>query len=159
MGTAATAGILPLTTPQSCTYRPGIKCVQANACPCQAANCPFTSGLSSENFLQIKLWQDISISNIRLSALSSAVSPLKVEIIYSVLISFILLICSLKNNYICSYTSKCIHFYFSYYSGFEVISSHVILTKFIVSNYSDVYLLSCFINKNKASVKFTQYKK
>ena len=35
--------------PQCCTHRPGVNCVQANTCPCQADNCPCTSGFQSEN--------------------------------------------------------------------------------------------------------------
>ena len=50
MGTAVTPGPVPLTTPQCCTQRPGVKFVQANVCPCQAANIPCTSGCPSENF-------------------------------------------------------------------------------------------------------------
>ena len=48
-GPAAAAGPMPLTIPQCCTHRPGVKCVQTNACPCRAANRPYTSGCPSEN--------------------------------------------------------------------------------------------------------------
>ena len=48
-GTAVTAGPLPLTTPQCCTHRPGVKYVQANACPYRSANRLCTSGCPSEN--------------------------------------------------------------------------------------------------------------
>ena len=33
---------------QFCTHRPGVMCVQANTCPCQANNCLCTSGFPSE---------------------------------------------------------------------------------------------------------------
>ena len=49
MGTAMTSGPVPLTTPKCCTHRPGMRCVQSNACPCQAANCPCTRGYPSDN--------------------------------------------------------------------------------------------------------------
>ena len=49
-GTTVTAGPAPLTTPQCCTHRPGVNCVQANACPCRAANRTYTSGCPLENF-------------------------------------------------------------------------------------------------------------
>ena len=49
MGPAATAGSVPLTTPQWCTHRPGVKYVQANACPCRSTNHPCTSGFLSKN--------------------------------------------------------------------------------------------------------------
>ena len=45
-----TSGPVPLTTPQCCTHCPGVKCVQANACPCRDANCPYTSSCPSDNF-------------------------------------------------------------------------------------------------------------
>ena len=35
-----------LTKPQCYTHRSGVKCVQDNTCPCQAANCPYNSGCS-----------------------------------------------------------------------------------------------------------------
>ena len=44
VGPAMTTGPVPLTTPQCCTHRPGVKCVQANARPFRAANPPCTSG-------------------------------------------------------------------------------------------------------------------
>ena len=50
MGPAATARPVTLTTPQCCMHRPVMKCVQANTCPCRAANCPCTSGWPLENF-------------------------------------------------------------------------------------------------------------
>ena len=49
MGPAVTAGSVPLTRTQCCMHRPGVKCMQANGCPCQAANRPCTSGCPSEN--------------------------------------------------------------------------------------------------------------
>ena len=49
MGTARTTVTIPLTIPQCCTHQPGVKCVQANTCPCQAANRPCKSSLPSEN--------------------------------------------------------------------------------------------------------------
>ena len=48
-GPAVTAGPVPLTTPQFCMHRPGLKCLQSNACPCWASNCPCTSGCPSGN--------------------------------------------------------------------------------------------------------------
>ena len=48
-GPVVTAGPVPLTIPQCCTHRPGVKRVQANACPCWAANCPCRSGCPLEN--------------------------------------------------------------------------------------------------------------
>ena len=50
MGPTATAGPVPLTKPQCCTYWPGVNCVQANFCPCRSANIPCTSGCPLENF-------------------------------------------------------------------------------------------------------------
>ena len=50
MGPAVTAGPVPLTTPQCCTHRAGVKFVQAKACPCQSTNRPWTSGWPSDNF-------------------------------------------------------------------------------------------------------------
>ena len=50
MGPAATADIIHLTTSQLCTHRPDVNYVQANACPCRAANLPCTSGFPSYNF-------------------------------------------------------------------------------------------------------------
>ena len=50
MGSAVTAGPVPLTTLQCCTHGPGAKCFQTNACPCWAANHPSTSGFPSDNF-------------------------------------------------------------------------------------------------------------
>ena len=49
-GPSKTAGPVPLTISQCCTHRPGVKCVQANACPFLAANCPCTSVCPSGNF-------------------------------------------------------------------------------------------------------------
>ena len=43
-------GLVPLMTSQLCTHRLGVKCVQANACTCRAANYPCTSGYPSENY-------------------------------------------------------------------------------------------------------------
>ena len=48
-GTAATARPLPLTTPQCSTHWTVLKCVQANACPCRAANRPCTGVFPSDN--------------------------------------------------------------------------------------------------------------
>ena len=48
-GPAATTGPVPLTIPQCCMHRPGVKCVQANTCPCRSANFTCTSGRPSEN--------------------------------------------------------------------------------------------------------------
>ena len=48
-GPAVNAIPVPLTTPQCCTHRTGVKCVHANTCPCRAANIPCTSGCPSEN--------------------------------------------------------------------------------------------------------------
>ena len=47
-----TAGPVPLTTHQCCTHCLGVKLVQINACPCQAANCPCTSSCPSEKLPQ-----------------------------------------------------------------------------------------------------------
>ena len=44
-----TTGPVNLTTPQLFMNQPGVKCVQANACPCRAANRTCTSGCPSEN--------------------------------------------------------------------------------------------------------------
>ena len=41
---------VPLIIRQCCTHRTGVKCVQAQACPCRATNCPCMSGCPSENF-------------------------------------------------------------------------------------------------------------
>ena len=48
-GPAVTARPVYLIISQWCTRRPGVKCVQSNACPCRAANHPCTSGYPSEN--------------------------------------------------------------------------------------------------------------
>ena len=50
----------------------------------------FAPGFAYQSSCRIKLRQEISISNNRLSSLSPAISPLKIEIIDSVLISVIL---------------------------------------------------------------------
>ena len=49
MGPTATAGHVPLKTPQWCMHQPGAKCVQANTFPCRAANFPCMSGWPSYN--------------------------------------------------------------------------------------------------------------
>ena len=49
-GLDVTAGPVPLTTSHGYTHWMGMKCVQANSCPCWAANFPCTSGCPSENF-------------------------------------------------------------------------------------------------------------
>ena len=48
-GPVATSGPAHLTITQCCMHRLGVKCVQANACPCWYANRPCMSGLPSEN--------------------------------------------------------------------------------------------------------------
>ena len=48
-GPSNTNGPVPISIPQCCAYRPGVKCVQANSCPCPAANFPCTSSSPSEN--------------------------------------------------------------------------------------------------------------
>ena len=47
-GTEKTASPVPFTTPQLCTHRPGMKCVQANSCLFRAANHPCMNGCPSE---------------------------------------------------------------------------------------------------------------
>ena len=49
MGPSVTSVPVPLMTPQCCTHRLSVKCVQANACPCQTANRPCMSSCPSEN--------------------------------------------------------------------------------------------------------------
>ena len=48
-GPTTTARPVPLMTPQCCTHWLGVKCVQADACLCRAANRPCMSGCSLEN--------------------------------------------------------------------------------------------------------------
>ena len=50
MGTTVNNKPVPLMTPKCCTHRVGVKYVQANTCPCQAANFPCTCGCPSDNF-------------------------------------------------------------------------------------------------------------
>ena len=47
-GPAVTAGPVPLITPKCCTHRRVVKWVQANACPCRAANRPCTNDCPSK---------------------------------------------------------------------------------------------------------------
>ena len=72
---------------------------------------------------------------------------MKVYIHYLVSILVILFICSLKNKFICSYTSVLVLQYFIVNSVLQVNKSHVIPTELIVSNVSCVSLLNEFINK------------
>ena len=75
----------------------------------------FVLGVTQRSSIQNKFCQELSIWNHILSALSPALSPLKVEILDSVQLLAIIFIYLLKNKFICSYTSEFFHFYFSDY--------------------------------------------
>ena len=49
MGHAVTARPVSPMKPQWCTHRPGVNCVQANACTFWPTNLPCTSGFPSDN--------------------------------------------------------------------------------------------------------------
>ena len=86
--------------------------------------CLYKTWVLSRFCLAVPIWikfrQEFIIGDHRLSALSPAVYPMKVYINYLVPVLVILVISSLKNKFICSYTSELV--LLSFHCLFDFIS-------------------------------------